>query len=87
MPTYDYLCEANGRLVAARHRISEEILTWGELCELATLSPGDTPADAPVRKVFTSSHGIVKADRLGSGCESAQACGMSACGGGGCAYM
>ncbi|MES9980902.1 MAG: zinc ribbon domain-containing protein, partial [Candidatus Thiodiazotropha sp. 6PLUC5] len=32
MPTYDYRCEANSRVVEVSHRMSEEILNWGELC-------------------------------------------------------
>lgn len=87
MPTYDYLCDTNGRLVAARHRISEEIRTWGELCAVAALSPEDTPADAPVRKIFTAASGIVRSERRGSGGEPAQGCGLGPCGGGSCAYQ
>lgn len=87
MPTYDYLCDSNGRLVAARHRISEEIQTWGELCAVAALSPDGTPMDAPVRKVFTAASPVVKSERLGSGAAPAAGCGMGACGAGRCAYQ
>jgi hypothetical protein len=50
MPTYDYFCAANERLVSVVHRMSEELATWGELCARADLDPGDTPPDAPVTK-------------------------------------
>ena len=53
MPTYEYICPDNGQCVEVRHRISEKLETWGELCERAEVSPGETPLDAPVqRKLF-----------------------------------
>jgi hypothetical protein len=33
--TYEYRCEANGRLVEVRHEMAEELATWGELWERA----------------------------------------------------
>ena len=33
MPTYDYLCAENGRVVAVFHGMSTRIATWGELCD------------------------------------------------------
>lgn len=77
MPTYDYLCEANGRVVEVQHRMSERIATWGELCAAAGLEAGDTPASAPVQKLITGGSVITKGS-LGSGP-------VPACGGGGCA--
>lgn len=65
MPTYDYLCAANGRTVEVQHRMSEEVTTWGELCKRAGLEPGDTPADAPVAKTFTRA-GVLQSGNLGS---------------------
>jgi hypothetical protein len=53
MPTYDYRCEANGQVVEVNHRISDLLNTWGELCEQAGIERGDTPAEAPVRKLAT----------------------------------
>lgn len=76
MPTYDYRCEANGRVVEVSHRMSEEVKTWGELCERAALNPGDTPADSPVKRLATGGNLISKSS-LGSGVEPA-------CGTGGC---
>jgi hypothetical protein len=51
MPTYDYHCAANDRTVQVMHRISQDIKTWGDVCALAGLELGDTPADAPVSKI------------------------------------
>jgi hypothetical protein len=53
MPTYDYFCEANGRKVEVRHRISDKLSNWGQLCELAHLDPGDTPTDSPVQRLIS----------------------------------
>jgi len=53
MPTYDYLCEANGQKVEVKHRMSEEVKSWGELCAKAGIDAGDTPSDAPVRRLIS----------------------------------
>ena len=50
MPTYDYICEANGRTVEVMHAMSVTLKTWGQVCEEAELDLGNTPADAPVSK-------------------------------------
>lgn len=50
MPTYEYHCPHNDRVVTVVHRMMEEIHTWGELCTRAGIAPEDTPADAPVAK-------------------------------------
>ncbi len=80
MPTYDYLCEENGQQVEVRHRMSEEIHTWGELCERAGIDCGDTPAAAPVKKLATGGQ-LVRSSNLGSG--TAPACDTGGCCGGG----
>ena len=80
MPTYDYLCEENGRQVEVRHRMSEEIHDWGELCEKAGIDCGDTPANAPVKKLATGGQ-PVRRSSLGSG--TAPACNTGGCCGGG----
>jgi len=85
MPTYDYHCHANGRTLAVRHRMSDSVSTWGELCRLADCAPDGTPADATVEKVFTTSN-VVKRESLGSGGAPA-ACGTGACGGGVCPFQ
>ena len=53
MPTYDYKCEANQRVVEVRHSLKEVIETWGQLCEKADIEPGDTPLDSPVTRLIT----------------------------------
>ncbi|MEI6413774.1 MAG: zinc ribbon domain-containing protein [Pseudomonadota bacterium] len=87
MPTYDYRCDSNDRVVEANHRMSAELSTWGELCQVVGIEPGDTPTDAPVRRLATGGH-VISHKSLGSG--NAPACGTGACGagfssgGGGC---
>ncbi|ESQ16315.1 MAG: zinc ribbon domain-containing protein [Thiohalocapsa sp. PB-PSB1] len=76
MPTYDYRCEANGRVVEVSHRMSEKIDTWGELCERANLSSGDTALDTPVQRMANGGN-LVSSNNLGSG--TAPACGTGGC--------
>ncbi|TNE52481.1 MAG: zinc ribbon domain-containing protein [Deltaproteobacteria bacterium] len=90
MPTYEYVCEANGQSVEVKHSINDKLLTWGELCERANVEPGDTPSEAPVaRKIFggqlmlkKGGNGLVypkKGDPL-------HAKAHSCCGGGSCTH-
>jgi predicted nucleic acid-binding Zn ribbon protein len=37
MPTYDYHCPANGRVIEVSHKISDQVASWGELCRRAGL--------------------------------------------------
>lgn len=80
MPTYDYQCEANGQVVEVHHRMSEEISTWGELCAKTGAECGDTPPEAPVRKLATGGQ-VIRSSSLGSG--TAPACNTGGCCGGG----
>ncbi|MES9833807.1 MAG: zinc ribbon domain-containing protein [Candidatus Thiodiazotropha sp. DIVDIV] len=59
MPTYDYRCEINNRVVEVSHRMSEEILNWGELCLKAGIEPGDTPSESPVKRLATGGNVII----------------------------
>ncbi|GAB6039537.1 FmdB family zinc ribbon protein [Endothiovibrio diazotrophicus] len=83
MPTYDYRCEANGRVVEVIHRMSEEMKSWGELCARAGIDPGDTPADSPVQRLATGGN-VVQASSLGGGnlppCSSGSCCPSGGCG-------
>lgn len=82
MPTYDYKCPANGQVVEVRHRISEQLVNWGQLCERAGLAPGDTPLDSPVEKLATGGQ-VVRSASLGdkgSPCQmGAPCCGAGSC--------
>ncbi|WP_058553481.1 hypothetical protein [Thiohalocapsa sp. ML1] len=83
MPTYDYRCASNGRIVEVSHRMSEKLSTWGELCERANLDCGDTPRDTPVQRLATGGN-VIASNSLGSGFGPAPACGSGGCGGGMC---
>ena len=54
MPTYEYRCATNGHVIEVKHRMSESISTWGELCQLAEVALGDTEISAPVEKVIAA---------------------------------
>lgn len=77
MPTYDYRCDANGRVVEVSHRMSEQLATWGELCERAKLPCGDTPTDAPVQRMATGGN-LISSSSLGSGA-AAPSCSTGGC--------
>lgn len=81
MPSYDYHCPDNGQVVEVKHRISELLKTWGEVCDKAGIEPGATPADAPVEKLITGG-GIVKSNSMGSmpPCNTGPCCGGGGCG-------
>lgn len=80
MPLYDYYCETNDRKVEVSHRMSESVQTWGELCERAELDPGETPRDAPVRKLL-SGPAIIGSSSLKN---AEPACSTGGCAGGFC---
>ncbi len=76
MPTYDYRCDANDRVIEVAHRMSETLANWGELCERAGIEMGDTPSDAPVHRLATGGN-VVSSNSLGSG--TAPACSTGSC--------
>jgi hypothetical protein len=85
---YDYQCEATGQVVEVEHKLSETISTWGELCERAGISPGDTPGDSPVRRLITGGTYLASSS---SGPCSGPSCVQhvhsgGCCGGGGCGW-
>ncbi len=89
MPTYDYFCKANQLTVEVRHRLDETIKTWGELCHLAGIAPGNTPLDAPVEKRISGANVISSATLKNPdpGCNKGNCSQPTAgcCGGGACA--
>ncbi len=81
MPSYDYRCAANGRVVEVRHTISEKLTTWGEVCAQAGLDLDGTPADAKVDRLITGG-AVVSSSSLSN--PEAPACGEVGCAGGIC---
>lgn len=78
MPTYDYRCDANGRVLEINHRMSEMVSTWGDLCQRAGIEPGDTPQDSPVHRLATGGN-VISSSNMGSGTAPAPACGAGGC--------
>lgn len=83
MPTYDYRRLDTGRVYEVKHPIAYRATTWGELCALGALDPGDAPVDTPVERLVSAA-GVVGAGALKNPsappCAAANAC----CGGGAC---
>jgi hypothetical protein len=66
MPSFDFFCPANGQTVEVMLKLHESLTTWGELCARKGIDPGDTPADAPIEKRFTSAV-VMDKSKMGSG--------------------
>lgn len=84
MPTYEYKCESNGRVVEVSHKMAEKMKTWGELCKRADINPGKTDLKSPVTKLMSA--GFVNTGGSSSGeamCDM-PACGSDMCGRGMC---
>jgi predicted nucleic acid-binding Zn ribbon protein len=67
VPTYEYHCEANGRVVEVSHKMAEKLTKWGELCERAGIAPGKAAINSPVSKLMSA--GFVNTGNA-SPCES-----------------
>jgi predicted nucleic acid-binding Zn ribbon protein len=81
MPTYDYICESNGTHLEVRHKMDEQVSSWGDLCKIAGISPGETPIDAPVKKLITAA-AVVKRGSLSNPepvCASGGCCAGGSC--------
>ncbi len=87
MPTYDYLCPANGRTVEVSHKMAERSSPGATLCRRAGLPLDGTPGKARVERLITGGNVITGA--LGAKYErpcDTGPCGTPACGGGGCSF-
>jgi hypothetical protein len=83
MPSYDYRCPANGQVVEVKHAMSEKLTTWAQVCQLAGLDLGDTPADSAVEKLITGGQ-LVSSGALKN--PEPPSCGRGGCGGGLCGF-
>lgn len=86
MPSYDYQCPANGRVIEVEHRMADTIATWSELCRRAGLPLGGTPGNAKVERRIGGGN-VIRAGSLGSRRErpcDAGPCGAPTCGRGAC---
>jgi len=82
MPKYDYRCEQNGQTVEVSHSMSVAVSTWGELCELAGIEAGDTPANTPVHKIISGGYVATGAGSQASphSCTTPACCAGGMCG-------
>ena len=80
MPTYDYRCPANDRVVEVNHRMNDIVTSWGELCELAGIDAGATAPEATVERLATGGQVVSS----GSMKDTVPPCGGGPCGGGMC---
>lgn len=53
MPIYEYRCGTNDTTLEVSHAMSTTVENWGQLCELAGIEPGQTPAGTPVDKLIS----------------------------------
>jgi predicted nucleic acid-binding Zn ribbon protein len=60
MPTYEYICQSNGRKVDVRHGMNEVLKTWGQLCAAAGIDSGTTPKSAKVEKSISGGYVVTK---------------------------
>ena len=79
MPTYEYYCDENDQTLEVLHGMNDTILTWGELCEIAGIEHGDTPASTTVERKLSA---ISLLSKKGDGGNSGGCCG-GGCGCGG----
>ena len=82
MPSYEYYCTDNHQTLEVMHGMSRTVQTWGELCELAEIEPGKTPADAPVEKLLSAGMVLAKKPSAGDACSGPTP--MGGCCGGMC---
>ena len=54
MPSYDYFCDTNGRTLEVSHSMSLTLKTWGDICDTAHIDVGNTPKEAPLRRIFST---------------------------------
>jgi hypothetical protein len=80
MPLYEYRRRDNGQVVEVRHRMSERLTTWGEVCARTGQELGDAPAHAPVERLMSApvpSRGATASPEF-QGCGAGCACAREA---------
>ena len=82
MPTYDYRILATGAVHEVKHSITVKAVTWGELCALGNLDPGDTDPASPVERLLSAA-GVVRRNTLRN---PEPPCGGGGCAGGACGF-
>ncbi len=88
MPTYEYFCPENEQTVEVLHKMSEKLVTWGELCERSGTDPGKTPSSSPIQRMISGGQLMLR--KSGGGLAPMPAPkpsgGGHCCGGGSCSH-
>ncbi|TGD71081.1 zinc ribbon domain-containing protein [Mangrovimicrobium sediminis] len=82
MPSYDYRCEADQQVYEVSHSMSQRLGTWGELCEMLGMTPGEIDPASKVTRLI-SGGGVVKSSALKNP-EAPPCMTGGGCSGGGC---
>jgi hypothetical protein len=82
MPSYDYRCLATGSVHEVKHSLGQKATTWGELCALGHLEPGNIALDSPVERLVSAA-GVVSSAALHN---PEPPCGGGGCGRGACGF-
>jgi len=53
MPLYEYYCAANDVTLEVNHSIHLEPTTWGEICEINKIDPGNTEPSTSVERLIS----------------------------------
>jgi hypothetical protein len=78
MPTYTYHCPASGKIVDVQHGMNQRLTTWEQVCQIAEIDPGTTPADTPVERLITGGYMLLK--RHGQTMQAGGCCDLHGCG-------
>ncbi|MBQ61083.1 MAG: regulator [Gammaproteobacteria bacterium] len=83
MPTYDYRCVENDRILEVKHGMSHRVSTWGELCEMAGVDPGNTDQITPVVRLANGGNvvrsSVLRNNSAPAGCDPGNCCGGGQC--------
>ena len=76
MPTYEYYCPTNNKIIEVLHGMNDSIATWGALCHVAGIKQGETSANSLVERKLSA------VSLLPKKVEGGQGSGGGCCGGG-----
>jgi hypothetical protein len=79
MPTYEYHCPVNDKIVSVWHNMSSRITTWGELCEAAGLELEGISAATPVERLISGGQ-IIGSPNITAAPATRMPCGQTRCG-------
>jgi len=80
MPTYDYHCAENNRVVEVKHSINDKFKTWGEVCANTGMDLGATSAESPVQRLITGGQVVSSLKNPEPSCASGACCPSGMCG-------